>query len=324
MRQATETAVTPGSHPQLFRTLAAVLAAGSLLAGAGALQALRERRFPPSEAAEDALYLTSGAAVSRLTRGYNALAADLYWIRAIQHYGRNKIRANGSGASGAAGEPADFRLLYPLLDLTTSLDPRFEIAYRFGAVFLSEPLPGGPGQPEQAMALLAKGLREQPDKWEYMQDIGFVHYWWRQDYPAAADWFARASQVPGAPWWLRSLAATTLAEGGDRRSSRLMWESIRQSAEVDWLRRDAEKRLLQFQALDDIDALQARADRLAAARGAPPTEWTALIRAGLRGVPVDPTGTPYDIDQQGRVSLSRSSPLFPLPTEPKRVMRPPS
>ena len=307
-------------------TLVAILTAGSLLAAAGALQSLRERRFPPAESAEDALYLTNAAAISRLTRGYNALAADLYWIRAIQHYGRNKIRATGSGATGGTEEsPPDFRLLYPLLDLTTSLDPRFEIAYRFGAVFLSEPPPGGPGQPEQAMALLAKGLRERPDKWEYMQDIGFVHYWWRQDYPAAAEWFARASQVPGAPWWLRSLAATTLAEGGDRRSSRLMWESIRQSAEVDWLRRDAERRLLQFQALDDIDGLQTRADRLAAAVGAPPADWMALVRAGaLRGVPGDPTGTPYDIDPQGRVSLSRSSPLFPLPAEPKRVMRPPS
>ena len=49
-----------------------------------------------------------------------------------------------------------------------------------------------------------------------MQDIGFVHYWWHHDYQAAADGSARASEVPGAPWWLRSLAATTLAEGGDR------------------------------------------------------------------------------------------------------------
>jgi hypothetical protein len=303
-------------------TLAAGATAAALLSAAGALQALRERRFPPPEETVDALYLTSGAAVGRLTRGYNALAADLYWIRAIQHYGRNKI---GAGQTDAVGPAPDYHLLYPLLDLTTSLDPRFNIAYRFGAVFLAEPPPGGPGRPDQAMALLAKGLREQPDKWEYMQDIGFVHYWWRQDYPAAAEWFDRASRVPGAPWWLRSLAATTLADGGDRRSSRLMWESIRESAEVDWLRQDAEKRLLQFQALDDIDALQARADRLAASLGAPPSDWTALVRAGaLRAIPADPAGTPYQIDTLGRVSVSDRSPLHPLPTEPGRRSRPQS
>lgn len=307
-------------------TLAVVLAAGTLLAAAGALQAIRERRFAPAVGAEAALYLTSGATVSRLTRGYNALAADLYWIRAIQHYGRNKVRVGRAVPTGASATQAtDYQLLYPLLDLTTTLDPRFNIAYRFGAVFLAEPPPGGPGQSDQAIALLAKGLQAQPDKWEYMQDIGFVHYWWRQDYPAAAEWFGRASQVPGAPWWLRSLAATTLAEGGDRRSSRLMWESIRESAEIDWLRRDAERRLLQFQALDDIDALQARVDRLATSLGAPPGDWMALVRAGaLRGVPADPAGAPYQIDAQGRVSLSTSSPLFPLPTEPRRLSRPSS
>ena len=33
-------------------------------------------------------------------------------------------------------------------------------------------------------------------------DIGFVHYWWREVYKAAAAWFDRASKVPGAPWFL--------------------------------------------------------------------------------------------------------------------------
>ncbi len=314
--------ITPRG-PSALTDAVVVLTAAMLLASAAALQAVRERRFPPAADAEETLYLTSGATVGRLTMGYNALAADLYWIRAIQHYGRGKIRAEEAAACAPAGQVSDYRLLYPLLDLTTTLDPRFHIAYRFGAVFLAEPPPGGPGQPDRAIALLGKGLQAQPEKWEYMQDIGFVHYWWRQDYPAAADWFGRASQVPGAPWWLRSLAATTLAEGGDRRSSRLMWESIRDSAEIDWLRRDAEKRLLQFQALDDIDALQARADRLATILGVPPGDWTALVRAGaLGGIPADPTGTPYLIDAGGRVSLSSASPLFPLPSEPRRLSPP--
>ena len=218
---------------------------------------------------DQSLYLTSGTTLRRMTAGYNALAADFYWIRTIQFYGDVKLRlARIEAGVPDTGRARDYSQLYPLLDVTTTLDPHFKIAYRFGAIFLAEAYPGGAGRPDLAVALLEKGLRDRPDRWEYMQDIGFVHYWWRRDYKAAAEWFARASQVPGAPWWLRSLAATTLAEGGDRRSSRLMWESIRQSAEVDWLRRDAERRLLQFQALDDIDGLQARADRLAAAADA--------------------------------------------------------
>jgi hypothetical protein len=218
-------------------------------------------------------------------------------------------------ASNVEASRRRYDLLYPLLDLTTTLDPRFHIAYRFGAIFLAEPYPGGPGRPDLAVALLEKGLREQPDKWEYMQDIGFVHYWWRHDYEAAALWFERAGAVPGAPWWLRSLAANTLAQGGDRQSSRLMWESIRQSAEIDWLRREAEKRLAQLKALDDIDALQKQVDDFVARNGRVPTRWNVAPR--------DPSGTPYELDEHGRVHLSARSPLFPLPTEPART-RPPA
>jgi hypothetical protein len=217
-------------------------------------------------------------------------------------------------ASNVEASRRRYDLLYPLLDLTTTLDPRFHIAYRFGAIFLAEPYPGGPGRPDLAVALLEKGLREQPDKWEYMQDIGFVHYWWRHDYEAAALWFQRAGSVPGAPWWLRSLAANTLAQGGDRQSSRMMWESIRQSAEIGWLRHEAEKRLAQLKALDDIDALQKQVDEFIARNGRVPARWAV--------VPRDPSGTPYEIDAQGHVRLSPRSPLFPLPTEP--ATRPPS
>jgi len=166
------------------------------------------------------------------------------------------------------------------------------------------------GRPDLAVALLEKGLRATPAKWQYIEDIGFVHYWFRHDFRAAADWFKKASDVPGAPWWLRSLAATTIAQGGDRRSSRAMWEAILQTAEIDWLRKDAERRLLQLQALDTIDVLQRAADDYARRTGQTP-DWQALVKARvLRGLPLDPTGTPFELTN-GRVQLSKSSSLWP-------------
>ena len=285
-----------------------------------ALQHVRDASFPPPAIENDAaLYLTSGQSVRRLSVAYQALAADVYWIRAIQHYGGTKRAIAGEqeagGATGpnVAGSRHRYDLLYPLLDLTTTLDPRFNIAYRFGAIFLAEPYPGGAGRPDLAIALLEKGLRERPDKWEYMQDIGFVHYWWRHDYPAAAAWFRRAGEAPGGPWWLRSLAATTLAQGGDRQSSRLIWESLRES-DNDWLRREADRRLAQLKALDDVDRLQLEVNTFTERTGQRPTSW--------RVVPLDPTGTPYELDTAGRVRLSAKSPLYPLPTE--QPARPPS
>jgi hypothetical protein len=301
--------------------LAVVAIVAALMAGAAQLQAMREARFPPAEAGGESLYITSGRAARHLAVGYSALAADLYWIRAIQYYGGTKRAQDARQRAPHPAAPASsYPFLFPLLDLTTSLDSRFNIAYRFGAVFLAEAAPGGAGRPELAIALLEKGLRARPDKWEYMQDIGFVHYWWRHDYQSAATWFDRASQVPGAPWFLRSLAANTHTEGGDRRSSRTMWEAIRASAEIDWLRNDAERRLKQLDAMEFIDALQQRVDRFTVAFHAEPRDWSQLIRAGvIPGLPVDPTGTPYELDASGRVKLSSSSSLWPLPSEPQRL-----
>jgi hypothetical protein len=315
-----------------MRAVAGVVVVAALLVAASVeLQALRDRIYPPRAMDEDSLYIQSGPMLRRLTVAYNALAADVYWIRAIQYYGDGK-RALASVAwvpepppMIAAATSDTYKLLYPLLDLTTSLDPRFNIAYRFGAVFLAEPYPSGPGRPDLAVTLLEKGLRERPDKWEYMEDIGFVHYWYDHDYRAASEWFQKASGVPGAPWWLRSLAATTLAQGGDRQSSRVMWEAIRQSSEIDWLRQDAERRLLQLLALDQIDALQRPVDDYAHRAGAAAADWSTLIRDRVfPGIPYDPTGTPYALDG-GRVALARASKLWPPPVEPERVdSRPPS
>ena len=306
----------------------AVALAGVLLAAAVQLQAARERAYPPAEVSEDSLTLRSATAVRRMTGAYNALFADVYWIRAIQYYGGTKQQLDAVGArQSIVVEPppslaADaFPMLYPLLDITTTLDPRFNIAYRFGSVFLAEPYPRGADRPDLAIALLEKGVREHPDKWQYLQDIGFVHYWFRHDYRAAAGWFQKAADVPGAPWWLRSLAATTLAQGGDRQSSRAMWTAILQTTDSDWVRKDAQRRLIQLQALDMVDGLQRALDEYSRRTGARP-DWRTLVATGvLRGIPVDPTGAPFDLIN-GRVQLSKSSPLWPPPEEPAAAEQP--
>jgi hypothetical protein len=262
----------------------------------------------------------------RLTGAYNALAADVYWIRAIQYYGGAKRRLEARPRLPepppmlVAVDSTDYDQLYTLLDITTTLDPHFEIAYRFGAVFLAEAYPMGAGRSDLAVELLQKGSAAQPDKWEYMQDIGFVYYWYEHDFHEAAAWFERAGKVPGAPVWLQGLAATTLARGGDRQSSRTMWEAIRQSSEVEWMRNTAERLLVQLDALDQIDRLQARVDAVADQTGRPVDGWMALVAAGVfPGIPADPSGTPYELTPDGVVRLSQSSELFPLPVEPDRI-----
>ena len=269
---------------------------------------VRDRIYAESRVETQLLYVPDGEVLGRMALSFDALLADVYWIRALQHYGATK-RSEDVEKS--------YDLLGPLLDITTTLDPRFNAAYRFGSIFLTEGYPNGPGRPDLAIALLQKGIEEMPDKWEYYMDIGFIYYWWIADYEAAAAWFEKAADVPGASWWLRSLAANTLAVGGSRESSRLLWQQMYDTADSDWIRAESARRLTQLRALDDIDQLIGAAQRFIEQRGRPPRSWEELVDARfLASVPVDPTGTLYVIDSVvGTINVSSDSELFPLPGE---------
>jgi len=281
-------------------------AAVGAIAVAIGLQVVRDRWYQREQrATEEVLYVRSGPALARLALEFDAMAADVYWIRAIQHYG---------GARLSTDRIRRYDLLYPLLDLTTSLDPYFTIAYRFGAIFLSEPAPGGPGRPDQAIQLLQKGLVAQPQKWQYLHDIAFVHYWHLRDFKTAAEWFQRAADQPGSPNWLKPLAAGMLTAGNDRASARLLWTQILDS-DQEWLQKTAARSLQQLDALDLIDQLQAVVRRFPPAAGTP-YSWDDYVKRGiLRLVPFDASNTPLDLDPStGQISVSKASPLWPMPS----------
>jgi hypothetical protein len=303
--------------PSRTRSILFATAIMSLFALSVALQVGRDAVVAAGAPAVnvDYLYLPSGEVVDRFVLSFDMLAADVYWIRAIQHYGGEKRRTDSV---------RKYNALYPLLDIATTLDPNFTIAYRFGAIFLAEAYPGGPGRPDLAIRLLRKGLRATPRKWQYLQDIGFVHYWWRHDYRAAADSFARAAAIPGAPWWLEPLSATTLAQGGERGASRRLWEQLAHSADNAWLSNEAARRLQQLDALDLLDRVAAALDRYVRARGEIPRTWSEVTSAGyLRDLPRDPAGYALILDPATRtVHLSAQSPLYPLPAEPPALPAP--
>jgi len=282
-------------------------AAAVCFAAAMTLRAVGDRVLPKPEVDRPALlYLRSPEVARRAFARYQGLAADVYWIRAIQHFGEEHL--------APPPHVRTYSLLYPLLDLTTTLDPYFSIAYRFGAIFLGEPYPGGPGRPDLAIALLKKGLAAQPAKWQYMQDLGFVYYWHLRDSRTAAAYFQQAADIPGAPSWLRPLAAVTLAEGGHRSASRTLWQQLAQSEEP-WLRDSARLRLAQLDAMDAIDTLHARVERYREQHPGQPIAWDRLVAAGqLPGIPVDSSGTPFALDPAtGYVTVASESKLFPLP-----------
>lgn len=281
-----------------------------LLGSTAALQARLERARPAEADLPGFLYIDAAGVLQRLALSYDSLVADIYWIRTIQHYGGDRIAEHAE---------ARFDLLRPLLDLTTSLDPDFRAAYLYGAIFLAEPQPSGAGRPYDAVRLLEKAMAAQPGYWVFPQQAGFIYYWYIRDFTEAAAWFGRASRLPAAPDWLKALEALTLAQGGDRATSRQLWTQILHS-DSDLLRQSAELRLSQLDALDVIDRLEALIRRFSEQAGRTPSTWNDLIAAGwLQGVPLDPAGTPFVLLRDGKVTVSQRSRLNPLPVEPPAI-----
>lgn len=216
-----------------WRSVTALALVLLAVSAAAATLSARDRLYPRTVAETRELYVTSGDTVGRLALGFDSVLADIYWIRAVQHYGRDR----------RSRPYADrYQLLHPLIDITTTLDPHFSTAFQFGALFLSEPLPNGPGRLDLGIEMLEKGLRAEPARWQYAQYLGFLHYWHSGDRQEAGRQFERAAAMPGAPIWLKPLAANMFIEGGDRAAARTVLEALAQSEEP-WVRDLAQRKL---------------------------------------------------------------------------------
>lgn len=269
-----------------------------------------DERIGPFRAQEEVLYLWSGEQVKRLFPGFETLAADVYWLRTVQYFGGERLFARDKR----------FELLMPLVDITTTLDPRLEIAYRYGAVFLSEPSPVGAGRPREGIELLEKGARNLPMSWRLRQDLGFFHYVFLGESREAARILLEAAEIPGAAVWLKMLAGDLLRVGGDRETARRMWQQMYDQAEGGFIRRNAEIRLGILDSLDRADALAAAALEHRRRTGRLPRKLEELRTSGLwRGPLEDGAGTPFGYDEKtGRVFISRSSPQWR--PDPERVV----
>jgi hypothetical protein len=261
-----------------------------------------DRRLGKARAQEEVLYLWSGDQVRALYPGFEGLAADVYWLRTVQYFGGQKLFS----------AEKDFALLRPLVEITTTLDPRLEIAYRYGAVFLSEPPPTGAGRPREGIEVLERGVRSLPDSWRLRQHLGFFHYLYLGDARRAAAVLEKAAELPGAAFWLRTLAAELLSKGGDRAASRKMWQRMHDQEEEGILRENARVQLAIIDSLDLADRLTGLVDEYERRFGRRPERLRELRSAGLWGGPLaDLSDVPFRYDvSTGRVSISQESPLW--------------
>ena len=281
-----------------------------LVVGLGSLYPLQrwvDDASPRPTIGEEKLFLSSGIAIKRMSLGLNALAADLYWIRTVQYFGR-KVIDSGVPLSAAATKDLRMDLLAPLLDIVVTLDPQHIPAYRFGAIFLPErDMPA-------ATALVEKGIAQNPNEWRLYQDLGYI-YWQAGNaaspeeqndyYSKSALWFEKGGTVTGASWWMRDLGGLMRIKGGSRDAARAIYSTYLTSDDSN-IKAQAVERMKQLRSLDEVDAINSLIARYKDQKGECPQNLKVFAAAlqsinmniDQRGLPVDPDGFEYAYDSQ--------------------------
>ena len=196
---------SPRMPPPARSTVVFGVAIAALMGASVALQVARDRATPVREETARYLYLRSGSAIKDLTVAYQTLAADVYWIRAIQHYGGDRLSAGGRGALRAAVSAARHHdharpALHHRLPVRRHLPGR-AAARRAG--------PSRPGHRAPA-----EGHAGPTPPVAVPEDIGFVYYWQR------ARSGHRGALVPPRGHDSRRAQLARAARGDDARAGR--------------------------------------------------------------------------------------------------------
>lgn len=285
------------------RTILGVILSVCILAGfagVGRLQRSIDGQQASIQLEQDELLLQSGGLIKNLSLEYGPLVGAIYWTRAVQYYGE-KHRLHDR----------DLPLLWPLLDISTTLDPHLLPPYRYGSIFLSDAVPRGAGRPDLAEKLLLRGIQANPDEWRLYQDLGNVYYFDAKDFPKAARAYEEGSKNPNAMYFMKIMAARIFAEGDSPETSFFLWRDVYQTSKIPEIKKNAEAHLRILQGDLDLKHINQAADEYEKRTGRRATRISELVEAGLLpSVPKDLEGYPYVLGDGGKAEVNLNSPML--------------
>jgi tetratricopeptide (TPR) repeat protein len=243
--------------------------------------------------------------------GAEGLFADWYWMRSLQYIGDKLVTSEIENINLEDLKPLNPRLLYPLLDNATDLDPHFITAYSYGAIVLPAI------DKQQAIKLTEKGIAANPDEWRLHQYLGYI-YWRLGNFEKAAEVYEKGARVANAPQFLNMMAAKMRADGGSRETARQMYQQMANEATDEQTRTVGVLRLQQLDAFDELDAINIELEKFRSQNGrcvSTVSELTSL----LKNVRL-PAGKDFHIDANRNLVDPSGAPYALLPTECKAVI----
>jgi len=271
----------------------AAIVLGSMICTILLARLIDSRRPAPNlQLEEEGLYL-AGNTLRRASLSFNGLAADWYWMRSLQYVGRKLLRSETKIPLDDLSQ-LNLKLLAPLLDTATTLDPEFSEPYEYAAVVLPAV------DVQQAIHITKKGIAANPSAWRLYQHLGYI-YWQQGDFQAASETYGKGALLPGAPSWMEAMKARMVSEGGSRDLAREIYRRMYEQAEDNEVKKMAWLRLLQLDSFDQRDALRKVLSLYQTRVGRCPSSWKELepafrasrLRVGADGAPLDPSGTAY-------------------------------
>lgn len=287
----------------MSRNLQTIILLIAVFAGLGGIYLLSaqmdNRRAQYQAPTDDEDLYISPERLKTMSGDFRGLVADWYWINSLQYLGRKIVGHQGTINTKDMSN-LDPKLLYPMLDRVTTLDPTYMTAYTFGAVMLPAI------NEDDAIRFIEKGIADNPDKWVLYQHLGYI-YWQRKDYQKASEVYDEGSRIPNAPAFLKQMSGKVLIEGGSNETAREIYQHIYDTAEDQQTKDLVYGRLLQIESLEERDAMNAVLTKFRERTGRCAASWREIgnelsriklpngksLRADATNTPVDPLDAPY-------------------------------
>lgn len=235
------------------------------------------------ESGGEALYIPPSKYLKFALLGFDQLASDFYWLKAIQYIGDKKI------------ERKKYPQLYPLLDLVTDLDPKYEYAYEVGGVILSV----RSKRIDESIALLKKGDEKELGYWEIPFFLGFNYFYYLGDYTSAAQYISKASKMARSPAYLPKLAARLYAHAGSPETALVFLKEVYKNTKNEDIKIELEDRINEVIVERDILFLERAIDSYKDRYGEAPKDLSFLVsKRIIKELPREPFGGYYYMDSE--------------------------
>jgi hypothetical protein len=262
----------------------------SLLAGSSGLLHLLDHERNTVARAEQLAYLPKGEYLKLATLGYRQVVSDVIWLQAVQHIGAKRDTQQG------------YQWTYHAVDVLTDLDPTFVAPYQATGILLGVLV----GRHEEGLAILRKGIRNNPSIWQLPFLAGYISYYELCNPAAGAEYLQIAARVPGAPAYLPRLAARMTVESGDPTAALEFLDRFSRTVTDERVREALMQRMKEVVQEKDLHFLEDSIRRYRAKYGRTPLKLEDLMLHGVvQQLPVDPLGGQYQVDPlTGAVSSS--------------------